>query len=394
MQVFGFDLLPYPEHLDHLKVDGELPYPLPKRHFRPESAVSNYKEHLDAWALMDELGFDGLGFNEHHTSPYGMMPSPNLIAAAASQRTDRMKLLIYGNCLPIHEPLRLAEELAMLDCLTDGRLISGFVRGIPREYVAYGVDQGESRARFQEAWEIIKLAWSEEVFSYKGDFWSYTDVAIWPRPVQQPRPPVWVPVTVSKETIEWAGRENIPITPGANATLAVRQDMIRFYAECLAKNGHTITPDHVVLGASVYVADSRQQAMEEAGPYMLYFFHTLFSHGNVSNVANQQRSGYRSESDYDYIRPENREAFMGALQGFRSMTLEDVERNERVCWGSPEEVRDSLIALADTLGGGTLMLNFNQGAMPHDMFVRNLQRFGEEVLPALQAHQVTTVPIS
>jgi len=129
MQVFGFDLLPYPEHLDHLKVDGELPYPLPKRHFRPESAVSNYKEHLDAWALMDKLGFDGLGFNEHHTSPYGMMPSPNLIAAAASQRTERMKLLIYGNCLPIHEPLRLAEELAMLDCLTDGRLISGFVRG-------------------------------------------------------------------------------------------------------------------------------------------------------------------------------------------------------------------------------------------------------------------------
>ena len=367
MQVFGFDLLPYPEHLDHLKVDGELPYPLPKRHFRPESAVSNYKEHLDAWALMDKLGFDGLGFNEHHTSPYGMMPSPNLIAAAASQRTDRMKLLIYGNCLPIHEPLRLAEELAMLDCLSNGRLISGFARGIPREYQVHNVPLAESRARF---------------------------VAIWPRPVQQPRPPVWVPVTVSKETIEWAGRENIPITPGANATLAVRQDMIRFYAECLAKNGHTITPDHVVLGASVYVADSRQQAMEEAGPYMLYFFHTLFSHGNVSNVTNQQRSGYRSESDYDYIRPENREAFMGALQGFRSMTLEDVERNERVCWGSPEEVRDSLIALADTLGGGTLMLNFNQGAMPHDMFVRNLQRFGEEVLPALQAHQVTTVPIS
>ena len=202
MQVIAFDLLPYPEHLDHLKIDGELPYPLPKQHFRPELAVSNYKEHLSAWALMEKLGFDGLGFNEHHTSPYGMMPSPNLMAAAASQITNRMKLLIYGNCLPVHEPLRLAEELAMLDCLTDGRLISGFVRGIPREYVAYGVDQGESRARFNEAWEIIKLAWSEESFSYKGDFWTYNDVAIWPRPVQQPHPPVWVPVTVSKETIE------------------------------------------------------------------------------------------------------------------------------------------------------------------------------------------------
>ena len=394
MQVIAFDLLPYPEHLDHLKVDGELPYPLPKQHFRPELAVSNYKEHLSAWALMEKLGFDGLGFNEHHTSPYGMMPSPNLMAAAASQITNRMKLLIYGNCLPVHEPLRLAEELAMLDCLTDGRLISGFVRGIPREYVAYGVDQGESRARFNEAWEIIKLAWSEESFSYKGDFWTYNDVAIWPRPVQQPRPPVWVPVTVSKETIEWAGRENIPITPGANANLAVMQDMIRFYAECLAKNGHSITPDHMVLRANVYVADNRQKAMQEAGPHTLYFFHTLFSHGSVSNVANQQSSGYRSESDYDYIRPENREAFMGALQSFRSMTMEDLERNEQVCWGSPEEVRDSLITLADTVGVATLLLNFNQGAMPHDMFVRNLQRFGEEVLPALQAHNITTVPIA
>jgi alkanesulfonate monooxygenase SsuD/methylene tetrahydromethanopterin reductase-like flavin-dependent oxidoreductase (luciferase family) len=170
MQVFGFDLLPYPEHMDHLKVDGELPYPLPKRHFRPDLAVQNYAQHLDAWVLMEELGFDGIGFNEHHTSPYGMMTSPNLIAAAASQRTHRMKLLIYGNLLPIHNPLRLAEELSMLDCLSNGRLISGFARGIPREYVAYGVDLAESRARFEEAWEIIKLAWTEEVFSYQGKF--------------------------------------------------------------------------------------------------------------------------------------------------------------------------------------------------------------------------------
>jgi Luciferase-like monooxygenase len=139
MQVFGFDLLAYPEHMDHLKVDGELPYPLPKQHFRPDMAVRNYAEHLDAWVQMEELGFDGIGFNEHHTSPYGLMTSPNLMAAAASQRTHRMKLLFYGNLLPIHNPLRLAEELSMLDCLSNGRLISGFARGIPREYVAYGV---------------------------------------------------------------------------------------------------------------------------------------------------------------------------------------------------------------------------------------------------------------
>jgi alkanesulfonate monooxygenase SsuD/methylene tetrahydromethanopterin reductase-like flavin-dependent oxidoreductase (luciferase family) len=392
MQVFGFDLLPYPEHMDHLKVDGELPYPLPKRHFRPDLAVQNYREHLEAWGRMEELGFDGIGFNEHHTSPYGLMTSPNLMAAAASQRTHRMKLLIYGNLLPIHNPLRLAEELSMLDCLSNGRLISGFARGIPREYLAYGVDLAESRARFEEAWEIIKLAWSEEVFSYQGKFWSYKDVAIWPRPVQQPRPPVWVPVTVSKETLAWAGRENVPITPGANATMAVRQDMVRYYAQCLAQHGHPITPNHIVMGASVYVADSRQQALKEAGPYTLYFLHTLFSHGNIANVQRQLQTGYRREADYDYIRPENREGFLRALQGFRNTTLEDLERNERMAWGAPEQVRDTLIELATTLGAGTLMLNFNQGAMPHEMFLQNLERFGKEVLPAVQAHQVTTVP--
>ena len=88
MKVFAFDLLPYPENLDHLKQGGpELPYPLPKSHFLPEVAVRNYEEHLDAWAFMEDIGFDGVGFNEHHTSPYGLMTSPNLMAAAASQRT-------------------------------------------------------------------------------------------------------------------------------------------------------------------------------------------------------------------------------------------------------------------------------------------------------------------
>ena len=85
------------------------------------------------------LGYDGVGFNEHHCSPYGLMNSPNLMAAAAAQRTKKLKLLIYGNLLPLHEPLRLAEELAMLDCLSNGRLISGFARGIPREYQVHNV---------------------------------------------------------------------------------------------------------------------------------------------------------------------------------------------------------------------------------------------------------------
>ena len=97
MQVFVFDLLPYGENLDHLKVDNELPYPLQREHFDATIAVRTYAEHLDAWEEIDRLGYDGIGFNEHHSSPYGLMNSPNLMAASIAQRTKNMKLLIYGN---------------------------------------------------------------------------------------------------------------------------------------------------------------------------------------------------------------------------------------------------------------------------------------------------------
>src|SRR5579859_871922 len=258
VKVFVFDLLPYGENLEHLKHGAtELPWPLEKRFFKPEVAVKTYAEHLDAWEEIDKLGYDGVGFNEHHTSPYGLMNSPNLLAASAAQRTKKLKLLIYGNLLPIHEPLRLAEELAMLDCLSNGRIIAGFARGIPREHNVYNISQSESRARFEEGWEIIRRAWTEEVFSYEGRFWTYHDVALWPRPVQQPHPPVWVPVTASKETIEWAGKHNIPITPGASSHRGVREDVIRFYASELEKHGHRITPNHLVIQADVYVADTK-----------------------------------------------------------------------------------------------------------------------------------------
>jgi alkanesulfonate monooxygenase SsuD/methylene tetrahydromethanopterin reductase-like flavin-dependent oxidoreductase (luciferase family) len=305
-----------------------------------------------------------------------------------------MKILIMGNLLPIHEPLRVAEELAMIDCLTNGRLISGFARGIPREYIAYGVSLAESRARFEEAFKIIKMAWTEDHFSYQGKFWSYNDVAIWPRTVQQPHPPVWVPVTISKETMEWAAQENIPISLGGRAPPPARLDMLRYYAQCVERHGHTVTPDHLSMGASVYVADSKEQAFREAGPYTLYFFHTLLNHGSIINITRQRDLGYRREADYDYIRPENREGFLRSFQGIRSITLEQLKMSDTVCWGPPDEVIDGLIKLADQVGAGTLMLNFNQGAMPHQMFMRTLKRFGEEVLPALKAHRVTRVPVA
>ena len=390
MRVFVFDLLPYGRHLEHLKEGRELPWPLPRRHFDPEVAVRTYEEHLAAWEALDRLGYDGVGFNEHHTSPYGLMNSPNLMAASAAQRTRRLKLLIYGNLLPLHDPLRLAEELAMLDCLSGGRIVSGFARGIPREHNVYRVPLRDSRARFEEAWEIIRRAWTEESFSYTGRFWSYENVAIWPRPVQQPHPPVWVPVTGSKETIEWAGRHDIPITPGLVPTRGLREDIIRYYATCLASQGHRLTPEHLIIQASAYVADSKAQAVREAGPYTLYFNQTLFSHGNVSDATLQRDAGYLTSGSFDYVRPENLHAVSGDRERFRGMTMADVERDaEQMAWGTPDEVIERIVSAADHAGANTVLVNMNRGAMPSEMFLEQIQRFGSKVLPALQAHQVT-----
>lgn len=394
MQVFVFDLLPYGAHLDHLKVDGELPWPLAGRYFEPEVAVKTYAEHLEAWEALDRLGYDGVGFNEHHTSPYGLMNSPNLMAAAASQRTKHLRLLMYGNLLPLHNPLRLAEEVAMLDCLSGGRIVCGLARGIPREYRVYNVPQRESRARFEEAWDIIHGLWTEEVFSYQGRFWSFSDAALWPRPVQKPHPPVWVPVTSSKETIEWAARHNFPITPGLTTfPLYVREDIIRYYARQLRAHGHQITPDHLIMQADVYVADSKEQALKENGPFALYFYQTLFSHGNTTEAAIQTQQQYLSEQSHDYMRPESRRAVSGDRQSYRGMTEEKLRaRVETLPWGTPDEVYQRLVAEADQIGANILLVSLNRGAMPHELFMNQIHRFAHEVLPRLKAHRVTSVP--
>lgn len=393
MKVFVFDLLAYDANLDHLKEGTELPYPLPKRHFDAATAVRTYEEHLEAWELLDELGFDGVGFNEHHCSPYGLMNSPNLMAAAAAQRTKRLKLLIYGNLLPLHEPLRLAEELAMLDCLSQGRLISGFARGIPREYQVHNVPLAESRARFEEAYDIITRAWTEEVFSYRGRFWSYEDVALWPRPVQQPHPPVWIPIVGSKESIEFAGARDIPITPGLGRAQGLRDDIIRYYAKCLAQNGHRITPDHLSLGITAYVADSKEAALKEYGPHILYFNRTLFSHGNFTETEKQRQTGYATTASTDYVRPENLRAAANLREDFRNMTMRDLERvAQEMPLGTAEEVAARIIEAADSAGANQVQLALNRGALPHRLFMQQIRRFAAEVLPILQAHEVKTVP--
>jgi alkanesulfonate monooxygenase SsuD/methylene tetrahydromethanopterin reductase-like flavin-dependent oxidoreductase (luciferase family) len=395
VRVFIFDLLAYRKHFDDYKQAKFMPYPLPRDQFDPETAALTYNEHLEVWAEMDRLGFDGVGLNEHHTTPHGLMNSPNMMAAAAAQRTTKLKILILGNLLPIHNPLRIAEELAMADCLSRGRIISGFARGVPREYNVYNVSMAESRARFEEAVDIILKAWTEPVFSHQGKFWKFQDIAIWPRPYQQPRPPIWIPFTGSKETIEWAGKHNFSaVLPDFKRGLT--EDIVGHFAKSLSANGHRITPEHLCFFTDAWVANDKAQALKEYAPHYFYFVHTLWHHGSTKEKeAAVKTSGYVNPASFDYVRPGNRAAAGLDREKMKTMTLADVERridNNELAWGPAKHVTERLIEAAEHYGANALLLNMNLGALPHDMFLEQIRRFGRDVLPKLQAHQVKRVP--
>jgi alkanesulfonate monooxygenase SsuD/methylene tetrahydromethanopterin reductase-like flavin-dependent oxidoreductase (luciferase family) len=391
MKVFVFDLLPYGRNLKHLTLDGQhLPFPMEKRHFDPAVAVKTYAEHLSAWVELERLGYDGVSFNEHHATPYGLMNSPNLLAASIAQRTEKLQLLIYGNLLPLHDPLRLAEEIAMLDCLSNGRIICGVARGAAREYRVLGVALDESRARFDECFEVMRRAWTEESFSFEGKFHSYKDVAIWPRPVQQPHPPVWLPVTGSRDSIDWAAANDIPITPGLFGGPA-REDTIRYYARELARHGKRITPDYLNIIVESYIADSKRRAIEEYGPYAIYFHNTLF---NFDHVRTAEVGGYYQTGSEEHLRQELRAGHDDSGR-MKDLTMDDIRaRAEHMPWGTADEVARRIIAEAEAVGAATALVSMNRGAMPHELFLTQIHRFAEQVLPRLRARAITRVPLA
>ncbi len=388
MQVFVFDWMAYGESIDHFRVNGQMPR-LGRTHFNPQVAIDTYSNHLAAWVEMERQGFDGIAINEHHSTPFGLNNSPNLIAAAISRLTSRLKILIYANLLPLHEPLRLAEELAMLDCLSSGRLISGVARGAPREYKIFNMPMSESRVRFEEAYEVIRRAWTEESFSFNGQFYHYNDVSIWPRPVQRPHPPVWVPVTSSRETIEWAAANDIAITPGVFAG-PVREDTIRHYARCMARHGRKVTPKHLNVMIDCYVADSKAQAIEEYGPYLMYLFNTLLPYGQVMQ---KDTKGYYSSTAFEHLRHGSKGTLAEDATIFNEWTMDTVRTAaENMPIGTAKEVTERIIAECDDAGADSVLLICNRAHLPQEMFLNQIRRIGAEVLPHLQAHQVRSVP--
>ena len=210
MKVNWFHLMPY----RFLPPDFEEKYRSvwvdpPIHLFDPVKAHQLYNEYLDELEFADEVGFDGICVNEHHNNAYGIMPSPNLMAAMLARRTSNAALIVLGNSPALYNPpIRVAEEFAMLDCTSGGRLVAGLPVGTSMDTnFAYGQNPATLREKYYEAHDLIIKAWTEpEPFAFNGKHNQVRYVNIWPRPLQQPHPPVWVPGGGSVETWEWTAR--------------------------------------------------------------------------------------------------------------------------------------------------------------------------------------------
>lgn len=275
MKFSFFHLMPYPylpDDFDTAYDTSALTYP--NANFSPELGASLYARYLDELEYADQPGFDGIAVNEHHQTAYGIMPSPNLMAAALARRTTRARIMVLGNAIGIRgNPLRVAEEIAMLDLLSDGRVDSGFVRGIGWEYFGHSVNPTKSRARFNEAHDLIIKAWtSPEMFSWYGENYEYRYVNLWPRPIQQPHPPVYIPGAGSTETMQFVAEHGHTYMSVYAPTSIVRR-WFDGYRQAAADLGHEADLDKIAFSVPVYVADTDEQAHAEARPVVEWLYH-------------------------------------------------------------------------------------------------------------------------
>jgi alkanesulfonate monooxygenase SsuD/methylene tetrahydromethanopterin reductase-like flavin-dependent oxidoreductase (luciferase family) len=374
VKFYNFDLLAYPY------VPKEAPRtPVPSNFFDPNKGAANYAEHLEEMTYCEELGFEGVVFNEHHYSAYGTMPSPNLIAAALSQKTKRIKIGVLGNILPLrNHPVRVAEEYAMIDCLSNGRLIAGFVRGIPAEYIWYGVNPSESRGRFQEAYNLIMTAWTNTVWSHEGEFFKLKDCAIWPRPVQQPHPPIWIAAR-SAESIEWCVERRLPCAQ-VYQTNGQIEDTFSYYRSKAQDAGWQASPEQFILCRHLIIADTEQKAREIAEPAMSYFF-SVYNRGfneaiNKTAVDQKLTAALTSERSFNYFRAGNRERI-----DFSKLDYDALIKSGYLISGNPDSVAKQVQDQVKQVGADHFMGMFHIGNMKHEKVIDSLNLFTKEVMP-------------
>jgi alkanesulfonate monooxygenase SsuD/methylene tetrahydromethanopterin reductase-like flavin-dependent oxidoreductase (luciferase family) len=349
-----------------------------------------YNWSLDELMLAARLGFDGIGTNEHHQNPYGFMCNPNLFGATLAKLTrdqelDHVVLVQLGATISSSPPIRVAEEYAVLDCLSGGRLIAGLPTGLGNDVsISYGVTPMEHRERYREGIDFMLKAWTaKDFFAWNGKYYQYPKVNLWPRPVQNPHPPVLIPGAASSSTWDYCHERNFPY---ANLSYfggkSAEQIMDRFWDRASA-NGKDNNPYRAAFLQIVAVAETDQKAEEECGKHVEYFYHKLL-HLPTTYVSPPGNADYKSLLNI-FISGKNLMQIGDLAIDLKPLKAKDMIEREFVVVGSPSTVRQKLEAMVKRLNIGHLMVALQFGSMPHGQAKKNIELFAREVLPHLQS---------
>lgn len=382
-EFYYFHLMPWPhlpKDFDHAHSSAWVTFS--NRYYDPSCGHRLYNEYLDEMEHAERVGFDGLGLSEHHQSAYGTIPSPNLMAAALVRRTRRAKIAILGNAIALRDhPLRVAEEIAMLDVLSGGRIISGFVRGIGCEYISLGVNPTHSRERFEEAHDLILRAWTAEgPFSFEGKHYRVRYANIWPRPLQTPHPPVWLPSQGSSESIRFGARHHYPFVT-VFTPYSVTRRLLEEYAAEARDRGWTPGPQSLGLALPTYVAETDAQARRESKQHFLWLFRRALKIPPHFLAP----PGYLSEETLMKL-------FAARAKPPSELSFDELERDGYILVGSARTVRDRLKEIQRDIGFGIFIGGGRIGGMSHAKTMKSTELFGREVIPHFRQRKSTRRP--
>jgi alkanesulfonate monooxygenase SsuD/methylene tetrahydromethanopterin reductase-like flavin-dependent oxidoreductase (luciferase family) len=343
-------------------------WPVPTDDYSRELAESSMEQGLEQFQLADEVGFDWCTVAEHHYSPFSLSPNPMILAGALTQRIKRAKIALLGATIPILNPVRVAEEFAMLDVMTGGRVVAGMLRGTPNEYVTYGTNPAETRDRFAEALALIVRAWTEpQPFGWQGRYYQYRSVSFWPRPVQQPHPPIFLSAS-SPESGVWAARHRISVG-FAVTTLPIATKSVNHYRAQARLAGWEPTPENVLYRLVAHVAETDEQAFADLEAPGVAPVVRLFG-ANPALEAAVAEAGYHGRDEDSQIRRQ---------QGHASPHVR-IERGQLLA-GGPESVLQQIKVIREAIGPGTLDISFQP--VGREKSLRAIELFGTKVLPRM-----------
>ena len=292
MHVAYFTERPYRWVPEDVIIRNKAYFAVPNSYFDHVRGAEDYNYYLDEYVRAEELGFDGVALNEHHGNPFCMGSVMNVEAAILARITNRVKILLIGNPLPvIKHPLRMAEELATIDLISRGRLVTGWVRGAGSEQFFNNANPAYNREMFEEAHDFIVQAWTRPgPWRYEGKHFHYRHVNPWVLPYQKPHPPMIIPGVLSPETVRWSAEKAYPYI-GLGTSLGPTADLWDLYADVAAKSGYQAGPENFGYLIPTFVADTDEKAQELGKGFIFGGGQTVFSRPEYTLAAGLQLEG-------------------------------------------------------------------------------------------------------